>query len=542
MTTSTNNGSSRQFPYAREMLTQLNVEGYASLVQMFEQACVKFGDSPAFACLGQELTFTELEKLSRCFAAYLLNVCGLERGDRIAIQLPNLSQYPVVAWGALRAGLVVVNTNPMYTERELLHQFNDSGARALVVLNDLMPTVEKVVPQTAIEWVIATNVFDMIEAQPLVECNVKPVISLPEALQAGEGFELPTTGTSMDDLALLQYTGGTTGVAKGSMLTQGNLFASMRQSATAFPREADESVVIIAPMPLYHIYGFTMNLIGIYMQGGMSVLIPDPRNIDSLIDAMKTYPFTGLAGVNTLLVAMLNHPEFDQIDFSHLKGVIAGGAALVTDIADQWLQRTGTEIFEGYGLSETTSAFSVNSPDDRQLGTVGKPMVAMDIKVIDPDGATLPVGGEGELVVRGPQIMQGYWQRPEATAQALDDEGWFRTGDVAIIQEDGYVRIVDRLKDMILVSGFNVYPNEIEDVVCSHPDILECAAVGVADAKSGEAVKLYAVSTNPQLDAQTLQQFCREQLTGYKVPKYIEFMADLPKSNVGKILRRELRD
>ena len=295
-------------------------------------------------------------------------------------------------------------------------------------------------------------------------------------------------------------------------------------------------------MPLYHVYGFTMNIIGVFLSGGLSVLIPDPRDIDGLVKTMKQYRFTGLAGVNTLLSGLMRHPNFDQIDFSAVKGTIAGGAALVKEIADEWLERTGSQIFEGYGLSETAAALTCNNPTHYRLGTVGKPLIAMQVKVVDERGEVMPCGSEGELLVRGPQVLQGYWQRPEATAEVLDADGWFRTGDIAVLEEDGFVRIVDRLKDMILVSGFNVYPNEVEDVVYSHPDVIECAAVGVPDPKTAEAVKLYVVTTNPELTEVELRDFCRQQLTAYKVPKTVEFRLELPKSNVGKILRRELRD
>ena len=532
----------RVFPYEQAVLQELNTEGYDNLVDMFAQACTDFAQRPAFTAIGQTLTFADIDRHSRDFAAYLLGPAGLVPGQRVAIQLPNLCQYPLVAWGVLRAGLVLVNTNPLYTQRELLHQFTDAGVTALVCLADLLPTLEQVVPQTDIEQVIVTNVFDLIEAQPAPASELPGLVTLPAALAAGALYDLPDSGAGLNDIAMLQYTGGTTGVAKGAVLTHGNILASTRQSGTLVDADPEHPDIVIAPMPLYHIYGFTMNVVGTYCMGGHSVLIPDPRDINGMIETMKSHPFTAMAGVNTLFVGLMQHPEFDTIDFSQVKGVIAGGAALVEEIASEWQQRTGSEIYEGYGLSETASALTCNSEDNRRLGTVGKSLPWMEVKIVGEDGQVLAPGEEGELLVRGPQVMHGYWQRPEATDEALDSEGWFRTGDIAVREEDGFFRICDRLKDMILVSGFNVYPNEVEGVVYMHPEVVECAAVGVADEKSGEAVKLYVVSSNPDLDQDSLRSFCREQLTGYKVPRFVEFRDELPKSNVGKILRRELRD
>ena len=528
--------------FAQQQLNVLNEQNFTSLVDAFKQACEEFADRPAFTCIGQVLSFNDIEAQSRHFGAFLTESCGLVKGDRIAVQLPNLNQFPIVVWGALRVGLTVVNTNPMYTAREQLHQFNDSGAKALVVLADLLPITEQVVPNTVIETVIVTSAIDMLQPQPTPNSSLQNLISLPDALALGVNLVLPSVELSMDDLAVLQYTGGTTGPAKGAVLTHGNVFAGMRMSKLSVSLEGPEEVILIAPMPLYHIFGFTMNLIGGFIDGSHSVLVPDPRDINGLIGLLKRYKFTSMASVNTLLQGLMMHPEFDQIDFSGVKGVIAGGTALVKEIADEWQARTGSQIFEGYGLSETTAVLTCNTPDNNRLGTVGIAMVAQEIKLIDDQGNTTPNGERGEICVRGAQVMQGYWQRPKATAEAIDSEGWFRTGDIGIMSDDGFVSIVDRLKDMVLVSGFNVYPNEIEDVVYSHPDIIECAVVGVPDAKTGEAVKLFVVSTNPELTEQALVIFCREQLTAYKVPRIVQFADDLPKSPVGKILRRELRD
>jgi len=528
--------------YCEQMLKELNAEGYTSLVEVFLQACQTYADKPAFNCLGQSLTFAELERHSRNFAAYLLSEGGLEPGDRLAIQLPNLNQYPIAAWGAIRAGVILVNTNPLYTERELVHQFNDSGAKAVVVLADFLPVLEKLVPQTGVERVIVTNVFDMFEAQPaptssLGEC----MTSFPDSLAMGEGAQLPPVSLSMESILVLQYTGGTTGVAKGAVLTHGNFFACTKQGEMAADTFENGCEIFIAPLPLYHVYGFVTHLNGMIFRGGLSVLIPNPRDMDGMLNTIKEFPFTGFAGINTLFSGMLNHPAIDQVDFSHLKITVSGGTALVSDIAQGWQEKTGCRIREGYGLTESSGVLSISHPDIHPLGSIGEPTTGTQVKIVDDQGDELPDGQEGELIARGPQMLQGYWNRPEATAEAIDEHGWFKTGDVAIRQEGGSLRIVDRKKDMIIVSGFNVYPNEIEEVVGGHPQVLESAAVGVADDKSGEAVKLFVVATDTKLTEEALRDYCRQQLTAYKVPKQVTFMAELPKSNVGKILRRELR-
>ena len=528
--------------YSQHQLELLNPKNYQSLLELFNESCHLYRDKPAFSCLGHTLTFNDVDVMSRNFAAYLLHETNLKQGDRIAIQLPNLSQYPIAAWGALRAGLILVNTNPLYTQRELIHQFNDAKVKALVVLESILPNIEAIVEQTSIEKVIVTNPIDFLQAQPLPQTSLPEAITLPDALARGEELLLPLLKQSMDDIAVLQYTGGTTGLSKGVILTQGNLFASNRMASMMLDEEtAEEDDIIISPMPLYHVYGFTFNIIRGFVNGGLSVLIPDPRDLTSMINTMKSYPFNGFAGVNTLFVGLLNHPDFDSIDFSHLKGVISGGAALVEEISNEWFKRTNSTIYEAYGLSETSAIVTCNNLEFNQLGTVGRPMPHLEVKTVDALGNELAFGEAGELVVRGPQVMKGYWRAPEASAEVLNNDGWFRTGDIAIIQGDGFIKIVDRLKDMVLVSGFNVYPNEVEAVVYGHPDILECAVVGVDDQRTGEAVKLFVVSTNPDLDEESLKAFCRERLAAYKVPKYYEFKESLPKSNVGKILRKELR-
>ena len=527
--------------FAQQKLIELNVEGFNSLVDAFDQSCAEFAVKPAYHCLGQTLSYADIEAYSRKFGAFLAGSCGLQRGDRIAIQLPNLNQFPIVVWGALRIGLTIVNTNPMYTAREQLHQFNDSGAKALVVLSGLLPVTEQVIPETDIETVIVTHATDMLQAQPAPKTSLPNLVTLPDALALGAELVMPQVTMSMDDLAVLQYTGGTTGPAKGSMLSHGNVFSGMRMSKLSVFPETEGDDILIAPMPLYHVFGFTMNVIGGFISGSLSVLVPDPRDANALVALMREFKFTSMASVNTLLQGLMSHPDFDKIDFSAVKGIIAGGTALVKEIADEWFTRTGSKIFEGYGLSETAAVLTCNSPDNSRLGTVGVSMIAQEIKLVDDAGASVDNDERGEICVRGAQIMQGYWQRPEATAEAIDAEGWFRTGDVGVMGADGFLSIVDRIKDMVLVSGFNVYPNEIEDVVYSHPDIIECAVVGIKDKKTGEAVKLFVVSTNPDLTQEEIKGYCREQLTAYKVPKVVEFSDDLPKSPVGKILRRELR-
>ena len=533
--------STKTEAYISDCAKKLERSTAPSLVAAFLEASEKFGDKDAYACIGKSISFTEVEELSRHFAAYLIHECGLVKGDRIAIQLPNLVQYPIVAWGALRAGLTIVNTNPLYTHRELEYQFNDSGARALVTLSDNLQRLEAVIDRTPVTTVIATSPIDMLDPQPLPATSIADVQSLHGALELGRQHVLPEIQIDLDDLALLQYTGGTTGAPKGAMLSHGNVLSACLMSPLSFGADITQLEIGIAPMPMYHIYGFTINLISGFLSGGYSVLIPNPRDADSLIQTMKSYPFTSFAGVNTLFTSLMQHPEFDSIDFSHLRWTISGGAATVPEVANEWQERTGALIHEGYGLSETVAMATVNTLTSRQMGTIGPAMIGTELKVVNAEGEQLANGEEGELLIRGPQVMQGYWQREEATAEAIDQDGWFRSGDIAVIQDDGHVRIVDRLKDMVLVSGFNVYPNEIENVVYCHPNVIECAVVGVPDEKTGEAVKLFAVVNDPEVSGDDLRKFCRKELASYKVPKQVVFKDELPKSNVGKILRRELR-
>lgn len=529
---------------------------WSNVVDLFETACQKYHDQAAFSCLGQTLTFADIDSLSRAFASFLQQHPRLQEGDRIAVQLPNLLQYPVAVFGILRAGMVVVNTNPLYTPREMQHQFRDSGAKALVVLNTLADTAAKVAVDTDINTLIVTEPVDLHQPVAALQQSVAAErlqrltqnedglvsLALRDTLALAAGEEFASVNPAANAIAVLQYTGGTTGVAKGAMLSHGNLVANATQitrHASKLFREGAE--IYVTALPLYHIYAFTVHMIALLSKGGHNLLIPNPRDTAAVVDAIKEYRFTGFPGITTLFNSLLHNEAFRQLDFSELKSTSAGGMALTSQVANEWRDLTGVEVAEGYGMTEASPVICSNPPGRIRPGTVGLPVPDTEVKVIDSDGNTLPSATPGELCVRGPQVMQGYWRRPEATAEVLSDDGWLRTGDIATIDADGYVSIVDRLKDMIVVSGFNVYPNEIEDVASSHPLVLECAAIGVPDSASGEAVKLFVVPATETFDAEDLRRFLRSQLTGYKVPKFIETLHELPKTNVGKILRRELR-
>ncbi|WP_043527140.1 AMP-binding protein [Litchfieldella xinjiangensis] len=533
------------------------LEQYSSVMDVFQTSVERYGDRPAFTCMGQTLSYTELDRQTQHFAAWLQHETDLEPGDRIAIQLPNVLQFPVAVFGALRAGLIVVNTNPLYTEREMAHQFKDSGAKAILILANMAAKVEKILDRTDIKHVLVTELGDMhgFPKRQLINTVVKyvkkmvPAYSLPmavsfrQALVKGQGLSHQDVSRQAEDVAALQYTGGTTGRAKGTMLTHRNLIANMFQAREAIgPALADGNETIIAPLPVYHIYTFTVNCLFMVETGNHSVLITNPRDLEGFVKELKKYRFSGFIGLNTLFNALCNRDDFRQLDFSQLKLTISGGMALTKAAAQRWEEVTGCPVAEGYGMTETSPIVSFNPVDAIQLGTIGKPVAGTSVKVIDDDGNMLPLGEPGELCVQGPQVMKGYWNLPEETQKAIDADGWIRTGDVAVLQDDGYIRIVDRKKDLIIVSGFNVYPNEIEDVVTGHPDVVEAAAVGIPDDNAGEAIKLFVVSRNPELDAETLRAWCKKELTGYKVPKFVEFRDELPKTNVGKVLRRELRD
>ncbi|MCX2801429.1 AMP-binding protein [Microbulbifer thermotolerans] len=528
-----------------------------SILDVFKGAWSKYSDRPAFTCLGHTLSIGDIDRLSAQFASYLQNHTNLEPGDRIAVQLPNVLQYPVVVFGALRAGLVLVNTNPLYTQRELKHQLNDSGAKAMVVLANIADTASSVVSETSVEKVIVTEIADL--HSPLKRTLINGVakyikkmvpdfsfdnqISFREAMSLGAKLPHQDVQRAPEEVAVLQYTGGTTGVAKGAMLTNRNLVANMEQVREALGdsmKEGEEFYV--APLPLYHIYAFTIHCMCLFATGNHSLLIPNPRDIPGFVKSLKGKRFTGFCGLNTLFNGLMRNPQFAELDFSKLHTTCSGGMALTRDTAKRWEEMTGCVVLEGYGMTETSPVVSFNPTEAVQLGTVGVPVPGTEVKVVDENGNDLPNNSPGELCVRGPQVMKGYWQRPEATAEVLDSEGWLRTGDMAVIQDDGYIKIVDRKKDMIIVSGFNVYPNEVEDVVSTHPKVAEVAAIGVPHDKSGEVVKLFVVKADASLSEEEVIAFCRENMTAYKVPKQVEFREDLPKTNVGKILRRELRD
>jgi len=544
--------------YPVGIAAEINPDQYPNIQAVLKESCQRFADKPAFSNMGKTITYGELYELSGTFAAYLQQNTDLQPGDRIAVQLPNVLQYPVVVFGALRAGLVVVNTNPLYTAREMEHQFNDSGAKALVSLANMAHLAEQVLPKTGIKTVIITEVGDMLSPlkRLLVNSVVKhvkkmvPAYNLPQAVKftaamaKGRGQSVKEAAPANGEIAVLQYTGGTTGVAKGAMLTHRNLIANMLQVKALMGSEMSEgSEVLIAPLPLYHIYAFTFHCMAMMLIGGHNVLITNPRDLPAMTKDLAKYKFTGFVGLNTLFVALCNNEDFRKLDFSTLKATFSGGMALQLATAERWKQVTGCSICEGFGMTETSPVASVNPFSNIQIGTIGIPVPSTVCKVIDDEGVEQPLGSIGELCVKGPQVMKGYWQRQEATDEILDVEGWLKTGDIAVIQEDGYMRIVDRKKDMILVSGFNVYPNELEDVLATLPGVLQCAAIGVPDEKSGEAIKIFVVvKPGETLTKEQVMEHMRANVTGYKVPKAVEFRDVLPTTNVGKILRRELRD
>lgn len=544
--------------YPSYVPAEIDVSTYDSLVDVYRESVEKFRDRPAYENLGRTLTYGELDQLVTQFATYLTRVLGLSRGDRIAIMMPNLLQYPIALFAAIRAGIIVVNTNPLYTARELRHQLNDSGAIAIVVLENFAHTLEKIISETSIRHVITTAIGDMagFPKSLLVNFVVRHIRKMVPAWSIDGSVRFRDTlvthgkhsfedaDLGHEDIAFLQYTGGTTGVAKGAMLTHKNVIANLLQ---AHAWTANDLVpgkeVFITALPMYHIFALLANAMFAMQMGAKNRLITNPRDLPALIKELSREPFSFITGVNTLFNAMLNTPGFEKLDFSKLKIVLGGGMAVQRAVADPWQEITGTTLLEAYGLTETAPAVAINPLDiDGYNGSIGLPIPSTEISIRDENNEQLPYGERGELCIRGPQLMQGYWQRPEETAAAIDEDGWFHSGDIATMDEEGFIKIVDRLKDMILVSGFNVYPNEVEEVLAAHPGVLEAGVIGVSDEKSTEAVRAIVVPKDASLTEKELHDYARENLSAYKCPKSWVFVDELPKSNVGKILRRELRE
>jgi long-chain acyl-CoA synthetase len=546
--------------YPAGVPADIDVTRYPSLVDLLEESFAKFRERKAFICMDKSISYRDLDEMSMALAAYLQSK-GLPRGARVALMMPNVLQYPVSTAAVLRAGYTVVNVNPLYTPRELEHQLKDSGAEAIVVLENFAPTVQQVLGKTAVKHVIIGSMGDMLGLKGVivnfVVRRVKkmvPPFSIPgavtfnDAIAAGRAMKLDKPKLGPDDVAFLQYTGGTTGVSKGATLLHRNILANVLQNdawlqpALRKPPQVDQMIIVCA-LPLYHIFALTAcYLLGV-RAGGTNLLIPNPRDMAGFVKELMKYQVSFFPAVNTLYNGLLNTPGFDKVDFSKLKVSNGGGMAVQRPVAEKWLKVTGCPLAEGYGLSETSPALTCNPADTDQFsGSIGVPMPSTYISIRDDDGNEVPLGEPGEICAKGPQVMAGYWNRPDETAKVMTSDGFFRTGDIGVMTPDGYTKIVDRKKDMILVSGFNVYPNEIEEVIASHPGVRECAVIGVEDARSGEAVKAFVVKKDANLTAEDIIKFCATQLTNYKVPKQIEFRTDLPKTNVGKILRRELRD
>ncbi len=534
----------------------INPDGFKLISDLLDHCCKKYGSKPAFTSLGHTITYAELDRYSAAFAAFLQTETNLKPGDRIAIQLPNLVQYPIVLFGALRAGMIAVNTNPLYTAHEMEYQFKDSGVKALVIYHCMAHNAEKILANTDIETVILTEAGDMHSfiKRNLISFVIKhvkkmqPAFNLPKALMLRDvlrrnlGKQPEPVAATPATTAVLQYTGGTTGFSKGAELTHANLISNMLQGLLRIEGAGEGwSDNVIAPLPLYHIYAFTLTQ-ATMICGGHNVLIPNPRDIPGFIKELKKLKPTFFIGLNTLFVALCRNPEFAAVDFSKLRGTSSGGMALTHDAADQWKRITGCTVTEGYGLTEASPMVTINPIGDEQIGTIGLPLAHTSIRIVDSNEIDVEEGMDGELCVRGPQVMKGYWKREEETEDSFTQDGYLKTGDIAIRHVDGFIHIADRAKDIIIVSGFNVYPNEIESVASKHPDIIECAAVGIPDDVTGEAIKLFVVSSREDLDVDEIRAWCRGKLTGYKIPRVVEFADELPKTNVGKILRRSLRE
>lgn len=515
-------------------------DNVGTLADYIESVLQKYADRPAYTALGQTLTFKDVDEKSSALARYFTHTAKLQAGDRIAIQLPNLIQNPIAVYAALRAGLVVVNTNPLYTEREMKHQFTDSGATALVILSDLIPKFDAIKDDTNITTVIATSATELLDA--CTAPNIEGTVSLTHAVDEGKGLPaFERAKIDIGELAMLQYTGGTTGVSKGAALSHENVLANCIQMLDRIGSQfKDGGEVVVCPLPLYHIYAFTVCMMALFAKGSQIVLIPNPRDIDGFIQTLKPHSITAFAGINTLFVGLGRHPEFAKLDFSKLHLTMSGGTALTQGAVAIWKDVTGNTITEGYGLSETAPVVSFNVPGKEEIGSVGLPLADTEVALLDSNDSPVAEGESGQIAVRGPQVMMGYWNRDDETAKVMTSDGFFKTGDIGIRLASGAIKIVDRLKDMILVSGFNVYPNEVEDVLTSHPDIVEAAVVGNPDEKTGERVCAFITVSQP-IEKDAIVAFCKEQLTNYKVPKSITVLEELPKSTVGKILRRELR-
>ncbi|MGF1720319.1 long-chain-fatty-acid--CoA ligase FadD [Vibrio kyushuensis] len=544
--------------YPEDVPETINPDQYLSLVEMFEQSVQKFADQPAFMNMGSVMTYRKLEERSRAFSAYLQNELKLQKGDRVALMMPNLLQYPVALFGVLRAGMIAVNVNPLYTPRELEHQLNDADAKAIVIVSNFANTLEQVVDNTPVKHVVLTSLGQMLpRAKGTVvdfvvkyvkgmvpKYNLPGAISMRKALHKGRRLQYVKPHMSGDDIAFLQYTGGTTGVAKGAILTHRNMIANVMQAKGAYgPVLTDGRELVVTALPLYHIFALTVNCLLFLEVGGSNLLITNPRDIPGFIKELQKYKFTAITGVNTLFNALVNNEDFNELDFSNLRLSVGGGMAVQRVVAEKWNKISGCYLLEGYGLTECAPLVSAYPYDLVEYnGSIGLPVPSTEVRIVDDEGNPLANTEVGELQVRGPQVMQGYWQRPEATKDVINAEGWLSTGDIVKFDDEGFLHIVDRKKDMILVSGFNVYPNEIEDVIASHGKVLEVAAIGQAHEVSGEIVKIYVVKRDPSLTKEEVIAHCREQLTGYKVPKLVEFKEELPKTNVGKILRRVLRE
>jgi len=537
---------------------EVDLEEYRSIVSVFETAVAQYRDRPAFENFGKRLTYGEVDALSRDFAGYLLGELNLKKGDRVAIMAPNCLQYPIAIFGILRAGLTVVNVNPMYTPRELKHQLVDAGASVLLVVDNFGKTAAEVIAQTPVKQVITTGLGDMVGfpkgsiinfvlkyVKKLVpDYDIPGAVRFGQTLKLGRAHKLPTIDIDAGDIAFLQYTGGTTGISKGAMLTHRNLVANMQQAGVWVGTGLDYgNESIITALPLYHIFALTANCLVFMKLGGLNHLISNPRDMPAFVKILKGTRFTAITGVNTLFNGLLNTPGFDEVDFSNLKMTLGGGMAVQRAVADRWKKVTGVTLVEAYGLTETSPAACINPMNLKDYnGSIGLPVPSTDACIKDDDGNTLGIDEVGELCIKGPQVMKGYWQRPDETDKVIDADGWLHTGDMAKMDADGFFYVVDRKKDMILVSGFNVYPNEVEDVIAGMDGVLEVAAIGVPDERSGETVKVFIVRKDPSLTVEQVKAFCRDNLTGYKQPRHVEFRDELPKTNVGKILRKELRE